>query len=94
MAKTNRCFIGIYQPGPAWRKGKRLSEQPLSAHVEYLIGLYWDGVVAMGGPFAGGGGLVVLEAEHVDAARAIIAADPAVETGVLAATVREWHRIV
>ena len=64
-----KYFVAIYERGPAWVKNRPLREQPLSAHVDYLTTLHGDGCVIMGGPFAyGGGGLVVFATDSSEAA--------------------------
>jgi uncharacterized protein YciI len=88
-------FAIFYTPGPDWLPGKPLAEQPLEAHVAYLKGLHEQGQVHMGGPYAdGSGGLVIAEVDHLDSALAIVAEDPAIRSGILAANVQQWNRIV
>lgn len=90
-----RCFAAIYERGPNWIAGKPITQQPLSEHVAYLMGLHDQSVVAMGGPFADEtGGLVILAVTDSDEAARLIDHDPAVQSGVLKAQVREWRRIV
>ena len=90
-----KCFAAIYQPGPNWISGKPNSQQPLSDHVAYLTDLHRQNVVAMGGPFADGeAGLVILAAADAAEAVRLIDRDPAVQSGILEAEVREWRRIV
>ncbi len=90
-----KYFVAIYERGPAWVKNRPLREQPLSAHVDYLTTLHGDGCVIMGGPFAdGGGGLVVFATDSSEAADEVLANDPAIETGILKAVLHEWDRIV
>lgn len=90
-----KSFAAIYERGPNWIAGKPISQQPLSEHVAYLTGLHDQGVVTMGGPFADEtGGLVILAVTDGEEAAGVIARDPAVQSGVLKAEVREWRRIV
>ena len=90
-----KYFAAFYQPGPNWISGKPISQQPLSDHVAYLTGLHQQDIVSMGGPFADGqAGLVILAADDQAQAAALIARDPAVQSAILTAEVREWRRIV
>ena len=88
-------FIAHYEPGPAWLAGRPLREQPLGAHVAYLVDLHEKGSVLMGGPLAdGSGGFVVFSADSGDQVAALLAGDPAIREGILVASAREWSRIV
>lgn len=67
------------------------------AHVEYLNGLKASGRLKLAGPFldADGkptGSFVVVEAESMDAARAILAEDPYAKVGLFGSTeLRAWN---
>jgi uncharacterized protein YciI len=62
-------------------KGKRPVHRP--AHLEHLAPLAAAGRVPLAGPFTdGSGSLIVLEAESLEAAWAIVARDPYVVNGV------------
>ncbi len=88
-------FAAYYEPGPSWLKGKPMKDQPLKAHVDYLLVLHDRGKVTMGGPLAdGSGGLVVFAAESIEEVEEILSSDPAIVSGILAATIKEWSRIV
>ncbi len=88
-------FAIHYTPGPRWLPDTPLAGQPLDDHVEYIRGLNQHGQVLMGGPFADGSGrLVIADAENPDEALSIVAKDPAIRSGVLAASVQQWNRIV
>ncbi|MGI9410054.1 MAG: YciI family protein [Hyphomicrobiaceae bacterium] len=90
-----KCFAAIYEHGCNWIPGKSIAEQPLADHVRYLTNLHEQNVVLMGGPFTDGeSGLVILEASDTAEAIRIIDDDPAVQSGILTASVREWNRIV
>lgn len=91
----SKGFAAIYERGCNWIPGKLITEQPLGDHVTYLTNLHKQNVVQMGGPFADGeGGLVILEASDIAEASRIIDDDPAIQSGILKAHVREWKRIV
>lgn len=73
----------------------RLDTRP--EHVEYLNGLKASGTLKLAGPFldADGkpnGSFVVVEAETIDTARAILAEDPYAKVGLFASTeLRGWN---
>ncbi|MFT5417342.1 MAG: hypothetical protein ACI915_003679 [Gammaproteobacteria bacterium] len=49
----------------------------------------------MGGPLAdGSGGLVIFVAEDLEEVERMVLSDPAIEDGILIATVKKWSRIV
>ena len=88
-------FVAYYEPGPNWLKGKPVKDQPLKAHAEYVLALHDRGKLTMGGPLAdGSGGLVIFAAESIEEVEVILSSDPAIVSGILAATVKEWSRIV
>ena len=61
-------------------------------HVKYMTALHDRGVLIAGGPFLDGqGGMLLIEAESEDAARAIAEADPFVMNGVERHTLRKWE---
>ena len=90
-----KSFVAHYEPGLSWLKGKPMKDQPLKAHVDYLLGLHDRGKLIMGGPLADGlGGLVIFAAESIEEVEEILSSDPAIVNGIFAATVKEWSRIV
>jgi uncharacterized protein YciI len=85
-------FAILYTPGPNWVAGRRLSEQDLQAHRDYLANLAKQGSVDSHGPFAdSSGGMVILKASGAAEADRFIAADPAIIDGVFVAVAREWR---
>ncbi len=70
-------------------------ERIVGVHFAYLQDLCERGIVKMAGRTltvgAEGMGLVILEAESEDAARAVMAADPAVVGGVMSATLHDFR---
>ena len=89
---TKTTYLAIYRPGPGWVAGKPLAEQPLGGHGKYLLGLYVKGVLKFAGPFLdNSGGAVVFEAANESEAKAVIAADPAVESHVFVGDLHPWR---
>ncbi len=59
-----KSFVAYYEPGPNWLKGMPMKDQPLKAHVEYMVALHDRERLTMGGPFADdSGALVIFTAE-------------------------------
>lgn len=86
-----QAHVLYYRRGPAWLDGRSVFEQPLQAHLAYMRQLKADQVLTLGGPFTDDtGGLVVVQAESVSAARALADADPAVKDGVMVVEVHPW----
>jgi uncharacterized protein YciI len=84
-------FLVIYRPGPSWVQGKPLKEQPLGDHGKYMLSLYTKGALKSAGPFTDdAGGAVVLEVSGDAEAKAIVADDPAVKSGVFQSEVHPW----
>ena len=88
-------YIAYYEPGPKWLEDKPLKDQPLKAHVDYIVRLHGDGKVSMGGPFGdGSGGLVVFVADDIIEVNDLLSCDPAIAEGILVASVKRWARVV
>ncbi len=93
--KHTGSFAALYERGPNWFADRPLREQPLSEHLEYLLGLHAQDKLLMGGPYGDEtGGLVILNVGTLEEAQALIAADPAIVAGTLKAAVKTWNRVV
>jgi|SRR6516162_5618272 len=80
---TKTTYLVLYRPGPAWLTGKSVMEQPLKEHGKYMLSLYIKGSMKLAGPLTdNAGGAVLLEVSNEAEARAIVANDPAVKSGV------------
>jgi uncharacterized protein YciI len=81
---------------PEYSPGAQEAERAVTAaHIQYQLRLQENGqAIAAGGLGEGPGesiiGLTIIRAESLAEAKAIAAADPAVEAGRLIAWVREW----
>ena len=85
-------FLVIYRPGPAWLAGKPVSEQPLKEHGKYMLGLYIKGSMKLAGPLTdNAGGAVVLDVADEAQAKAIVAEDPAVKSGIFVYEMHPWE---
>ena len=86
--------VVVHQPGPNWKVGTPLFEQPgLQAHVDYYRKLFDEGKLAAGGPFLDetSGGMMVPAAGVSEAEiRAFADTDPAVKSGLLKFEIRRW----
>ncbi|MCW5723799.1 MAG: hypothetical protein KIS81_02460 [Maricaulaceae bacterium] len=82
----------VYSRGPGWDDSRAFLEQDLRPHGAYLAGLHRDGRLLAAGPLFGPeGGLVILRAQSLEEAEAMMAEDPAVLNGVFTGEVREWR---
>jgi uncharacterized protein YciI len=86
-----QLFLFLYRPGPAWRAGRPMREQDLRAHGAYHAQLLREGRSFAGGGYVGeDGGLAIVRAATRAEAEAMLAADPAIRSGVFAAELRQW----
>ena len=80
---TKATYLVVYRPGPAWLTGKSVMEQPLKEHGKYMLSLYIKGSMRLAGPLTdNAGGAVLLEVSDEAEAKAIVANDPAVKSGI------------
>ena len=90
-AAPRQIFLFLYRPGPAWRAERPMREQDLRAHGVYHARLLREGRGFAGGGYVGeDGGLAIVRAASLEEARAMLAADPAIQSGVFVAKLRQW----
>ncbi len=83
MAKKQHFLCRLLGTRPDWPDAMTEEEQRvMGEHFVYLRRLTWAGKVLLAGPVMEGWGLVALETEDEEEARAILAADPSVLAGV------------
>jgi uncharacterized protein YciI len=86
-----QLFVLTYRPGPAWRAGLPMEQQALAPH-----GAYHKRLVAEGRSFAAGrfltseGGMAIIRAASLEEAQALLAADPAIQSGVFTGSIEAW----
>jgi len=84
-------FVFIYQVGPAWQPDKPLEKQNLREHAGYMKALLDKKILVMAGPFGEiPGGMVLLQAKNLLAAKEIAQQDPAVINKVFTVEVFTW----
>jgi uncharacterized protein YciI len=84
-------YLVLYRPGPAWLPGKSVLDQPLKEHGKYMLSLYTKGSMRMAGPLTdNAGGAVLLEVSDEAEAKAIVANDPAVKSGIFVYEMHPW----
>jgi hypothetical protein len=84
-------YVCIYRAGPAWLAGKPASAQPLRPHGAYMKRLFDEGRLLAGGPMPDTeGGMAIVRADDLEAAKAIFAVDPAITAGVMIGEVHSW----
>jgi uncharacterized protein len=90
-ARMKRTYLVVYKPGPNFLTGKPLAEQPLKEHGRYMLSLYVKGSLKFAGGFSdNAGGAAAFEAADDDEAKAVVAADPAVVSGVFVGELHPW----
>ena len=90
-AIAKATYLVIYRPGPAWLTGKSVMEQPLKEHGKYMLSLYIKGSMRLAGPLTdNAGGAVLLEVSDEAEAKAIVANDPAVKSGIFVYEMHPW----
>jgi uncharacterized protein YciI len=91
-AAPSQLFLFLYRPGPAWVTGRPMSEQNMRPHGLYMNQLFREGRLFAGGGYVGeDGGMAVVRAADADEARAMLAADPAIASGLFVADLRQWR---
>lgn len=86
-----QLFLFQYAPGPAWRPGVPMREQGLGPHAAYMQQLQDEGRLFAGGGYVDAdGGMAIVSAASMEDARAILAADPAITSGIFVAELRQW----
>jgi len=85
-------YVVLYKQGPAWKEGVPMQQQDaIVPHYQYMKRMYERGVILDAGPTLDEpGGVVILRAESLDAARAIMAADPSVTLKMFVGEVHAW----
>lgn len=84
-------YLVIYRPGPAWLTGKSVMEQPLKEHGKYMLSLYIKGSMRLAGPLTDdAGGAVLLAVSDEAEAKAMVANDPAVKSGIFVYEMHPW----
>lgn len=85
-------YLFTYRPGPAWRADAPMAQQDLRPHGAYMRQLQEQGALVAGGGFLDrDGGMAIVRADDITAARALLAADPAIVSGVFTADCAAWR---
>jgi uncharacterized protein YciI len=89
---AQQLFLFQYARGPAWREGVPMREQGLGPHGAYMRQLQEQGRLFAGGGYASDdGGMAIVMCANIDEARAVLAADPAITSGIFVAELRHWR---
>jgi uncharacterized protein YciI len=76
-------FVVHFETGPSWNKSLAPSDQPgFREHSANLNRLRKEGTIVFGARY-GDLGMIFLKAEALDAAQALIEADPGVQSGIV-----------
>ncbi len=84
------AFLLNYEPGPAWVAEKPLAEQAIGPHLDHVSGLFGQGALIAGGPVSDVMGRYVVVAADEEGARAMVEADPGVQSGVFEVSIMGW----
>ncbi len=93
-------YVFLFEAGPEWPAAdsveELLAEESLQGHFAYMGLLADRGKLVAGGPFKDfSGAMLVIQAESLEAARAVALADPAVERRIYVLVEgRPWHPAV
>lgn len=88
---ARQVFVITYRPGPAWQAGVPMNRQALGPHAACWTRLAREGGAIGAGPFTDvEGGIAVIDAANLADAQAVVAADPAVTSGVFVGEVHGW----
>jgi uncharacterized protein len=85
-------YLVVYKQGPAWKTDVPDGVQ-LRDHGRYMFTLHMKKTLKWGGPFSDEGGAAVIDAESLEAAKAIVDADPAIKDKVFVAEVHAWRHV-
>lgn len=84
-------YAFIYRPGPTWKPGLPMAQQDMRAHAGYIARLAAEGRVVAAGGWAGtDGGMAVVRCADAEEAARLLAADPAITSGIFLADLRRW----
>jgi len=84
-------YVFLYREGPAWKPGRPMAEQDLGPHGAYIKRLLGEGRLIAGGRLVDvNGGLAIVRAASLEEARAMLAADPAITSGIFEADIHGW----
>ena len=93
-AAPKATYLVVYRPGPTWLTGKSVMDQPLIEHGKYMLSLYIKGSMKLAGPLTdNAGGAVLLEVSDEEEAKAIVANDPAVKSGIFLYEMHPWKLV-
>lgn len=85
-------YLLTYRQGPTWVEGQPMNRQKLGPHDRYMRGLLKDGTLVAAGRFTReNGGMAVIRAANRAEAQAVLAADPAVMSGIFVGTLTSWE---
>jgi uncharacterized protein len=90
-AASQQLFLFQYSRGPAWRDGVPMRQQGLGPHGAYMRQLQEEGRLFAGGGYSSDdGGMAIIMCADINEAREMLAADPAITSGIFVAELRQW----
>jgi uncharacterized protein YciI len=92
--KETGLYLIRYHPGPKYDAARPLLKQDLRAHAAFVADLVRRKVIIAAGPTLDEpGGLVLLRAPDLSAARGHMSRDPAVAAGIFLGEVTDWQPV-
>jgi uncharacterized protein YciI len=83
-------YLFIYRPGPSWKPGVPMARQDMRPHGAYMARLDAEGRILAAGGFPDQGGMAIVRAAGLEEAQRMLAADPAIESGLFLADLKAW----
>ena len=89
-------YLVLSDAGPRRDPSRGTREQPWwDDHASFIDGLVEDGFILLGGPFADGGAMMVVQAESEAAVKQTLNSDPWYQNGILSlVSIREWQMFI
>ena len=91
----NTRYVVRHLPGPKWEPGLEFRGQSgIEVHVEHYGQWHAEGKLELGGPFLlpdSGGMMVTIKGIALEELEAFVAADPAVQSGLLEYFIYPWY---
>lgn len=91
-AQGSSLYVILYRQGPAWKTGVPMRLQDaIVPHFRFMKQHFQDGTILEAGPTLDApGGMVILKAASLEAATAIMQADPSVTSKMFVGEIHSW----
>lgn len=94
-AQGDSLYVILYRQGPAWKTGVPMRQQDaIVPHFKYMKQLFTQGTILEAGPTLDTpGGVVILKAASLEAATALMDADPSVTSKMFVGDIHSWSPV-